>query len=163
MKPGNRVEEKTLTIEPQRRETLEAVSRARTDSKWTMVALGPRGATERAPVGNSPPTVARSVGPTDRCGNKMELMPGKTRTPRPRHLGVGSRGREARMPTLESRHSEGTAQPANGMGMARSTQTPRRSIAEVRSYSGWGQGDPPFPTIAHARRLRRMTKGKVSE
>jgi len=158
MKPGNRVEEKTLTIETQRRETLAAVSGARTDRKWTMVELGPRGATERAPVGNSPPTVARSVGPTDRCGHKMALTPGKTRTPRPRHLGVGSRGREARMTTLESRHREGNEQPENGTGMARSTQTPRRRIAEVMSYSGWGQGDPPFPTISNGRRSRRMTR-----
>jgi len=158
VKPGNSVEEKTLTTETQRGESLEAVSRARTEGQWAMVELGPRRATERAPVGNSPPTVTLSLESSDRCGNKITLMTGKTRTPRSRHLGVGSRGREARRTTLESRHREGNEQPENGMGMARSTQTPRRSIAEVKSYSGWGQGDPPFPTISNARRSRRMTR-----
>jgi hypothetical protein len=163
MKPGNRVEEKTLTTETQRCESLEAISRARPDGKWTRVELGTRRATERARSGNSPPTVTLTLDLSDRYGNKSTLMTGKTRTPRSRHLGVGSRGREARMTTLESRHSEGTEQPENGMGMARSTQTPRRSIAEVRSHSGWGQDDPPFPTISNARRSRRMTRCKLSE
>jgi hypothetical protein len=163
MKPGNRVEEKTLTTEPQRRESLDAVKTGDPDGEEAMVELGPRGATERAPVGNSPPTVTLSLDLSDRCGNKIPLTTGKTRTPRPRHRGVGSRGREARMTTLESRHREGSEQPENGMGMARSTQTPRRSIAEVRSHSGWGQGDPPFPTISNARPSRRMTRCKLTE
>jgi hypothetical protein len=158
VKPGNRVEEKTLTTETQRGESLKAVSRARTDGKGTMVELGPRRATERARSGNSPPTVTPTLDPSDRCGHKITLTTGKTRTPRSRHLGVGSRGREARMTTLESRHREGNEQPENAMGMARSKQTPRRSLAEVRSHSGWGQGDPPFPAISNARRSRRMTR-----
>ena len=158
MKPGNSVEEKTLTTETQRYESLAAVSRARPDGKWTMVELGPRRATERARSGNSPPTVTPSLGPSDRDGTKITLTTGKTRTPRPRYLGVGSRGREARMTTLESRHSEGSEQPENGMGMARSKRTPRRRLAEVMSHSGWGQGDPPFPTISNARGSRRMTR-----
>jgi hypothetical protein len=158
VKPGNSVEEKTLTTETQRCESLEAVPRARPDGKWTMVELGTRRATERARSGNSPPTVTVTLESSDRYGNKSTLMTGKTRTPSARHLGVGSRGREARMTTLESRHREGNEQPENGMGMARSSATPRRSIAEVRSHSGWGQGDPPFPTISNARRSRRMTR-----
>jgi hypothetical protein len=127
-------------------------------ARGAMVELGTRRATERARSGNSPPTVTPSLDLSDRCGNKITLTPGKTRMPRPRHLGVGSRGREARMTTLESRHREGHERPENGMGMARSKQTPRRSIAEVMSHSGWGQGDPPFPTISNARRSRRMTR-----
>ena len=158
MKPGNSVEEKTLTTEAQRCESLAAISRARPDGKWTMVELGPRRATERARSGNSPPTVTLILESSDRDGNKSTLMTGKTRTPRSRQLGVGSRGREARMTTLESRYREGSEQPENGMGMARSSATPRRSLAEVRSHSGWGQGDPPFPTISNARRSRRMTR-----
>jgi hypothetical protein len=158
MKPGNRVEDKTLTTEAQRRESLETVTTGRFDGQEAMVELGPRRATERARSGNSPPTVTPTFDPSDRCGNKITLTTGKTRTPRSRHLGVGSRGREARMTTLESRHREGNEQPENGMGMARSSATPRRSIAEVRSHSGWGQGDPPFPTISNARRSRRMTR-----
>ena len=108
-----------------------------------MVELGTRRATERARSGNSPPTVTLILDSSDRYGNKMTRTTGKTRTPRPRHLGVGSRGREARMTTLESRHREGNEQPENGMGMARSKQTPRRSIAEVISHSGWGQATYP--------------------
>jgi hypothetical protein len=158
VKPGNSVEEKTLTTEAQRCESLAAISRARPDGKWAMVELGPRRATERARSGNSPPTVTLILESSDRYGNKSTLMTGKTRTPRSRHLGVGSRGREARMTTLESRYREGSEQPENGMGMARSSATPRRSLAEVRSHSGWGQGDPPFPTISNARRSRRMTR-----
>ena len=127
-------------------------------ARGAMVELGTRRATERARSGNSPPTVTPSLDLSDRCGNKMTRTPGKTRMPRPRPLGVGSRGREARMTTLESRHREGHEQPENGMGMARSKQTPRRSIAEVMSHSGWGQGDPPFPTISNARRSRRLTR-----
>ena len=163
MKPGNRVEEKTLTTETQRHETLEAVSRGRPDGKGAMVELGTRRATERARSGNSPPTATPTVDPSDRCSTKITLTTGKTRAPRPRHLGVGSRGREATMTTLESRHREGSEQPENGMGMARSRATPRRRIAEVMSHSGWGQGDPPFPTISHARRSRRMTRCKLNE
>jgi hypothetical protein len=158
VKPGNSVEEKTLTTGTQRGESLEAVSRARTEGKGTMVELGPRRATERARSGNSPPTVTPILESSDRCGHKTTLTTGKTRTLRSRHLGVGSRGREARMTTLESRHREGNEQPENGMGMARSSATPRRSIAEVRSHSGWGQGDPPFPAISNARGSRRMTR-----
>ena len=136
MKPGNRVEDKTLTTEPQRRESLEAVQKGRPDGGWATVELGPRYATERAWIGNSPPTVAPTLDPSDQDGNKITLTTGKTRTPRCRHQGVGSRGREVRMTTLESRHSEGSEQPENGMGLARSSATPRRSIAEVTSQSG---------------------------
>lgn len=125
--------------------------------RGAMVELGTRRATERARSGNSPPTVT-PVDSSDRCGNRITWTTGKTRTPRPRYLGVGSRGREARMTTLESRHREGRERPENGMGMARSKQTPRRSIAEVMSHSGWGQGDRPFPTISNARRSRRLTR-----
>lgn len=158
MKPGNRVEDKTLTTESQRRESLEAVQRSRLDGRSAMVELGPRRATERARSGNSPPTVTPAFGSSDRSGDKSTLTTGKTRMPRCRHRGVGSRGREARMTTLESRHSEGSEQPENGMGMARSTATPRRRFAEVMSHSGWGQGDRPFPTISNARGSRRMTR-----
>jgi hypothetical protein len=62
MKPGNRVEEKTLTTEAQRRESLEAASRGGTDGEGTMVELGTRRATERARSGNSPSTVHRPSG-----------------------------------------------------------------------------------------------------
>lgn len=157
MKPGNRVEGKTLTTETQRRQSLEAVKTGRRDGQEAMVELGTRRATERARSGNSLPTVT-PVESSDRYGNKTTWTTGKTRTPRPRHLRVESRGREARMTTLESRHREGREQPENGMGMARSKQTPRRSIAEVMSHSGWGQGDRPFPTISNARPSRRMTR-----
>ena len=67
------------------------------------------------------------------------------------------------MTTLESRYSEGSEKPANGMGMARSDATPRRSIAEVMSHSGLGQGDPPFPTISNGGKSRRMTRCKLNE
>ncbi len=63
-----------------------------------MVELGTRGTTERVPVGNSPPTVTPAVGdPNLMSANGTTLTTGKTRTPRRRHLGVGSRGREARV------------------------------------------------------------------
>ncbi len=158
MKPGNRVEDKTLTTEPQRGESLEAVTTGRPGGQWAMVKLGTRRATERARSGNSPPTVTPTCGPSDRYGNKITLTTGKTRMPGSRHPGVGSRGREARMTTLKSRHSEGSEQPENAMGMARSSATPRRRLAEVMSHSGWGQGDPPFPTISNARPSRRMKR-----
>ena len=158
MKPGNRVEDKTLTTEPQRRESLAAVAVGRPDGQWTMVELGPRRATERARIGNSPPTVIFAVDSFDCCGNRITLTTGKTRMPWCRHQGMGSRGREVRMTTLESRYREGDEQPENGMGIARSSTTPRRRLAEVTSYSGWGQVDRPFPTISNARRSRRMTR-----
>jgi len=158
VKPGNRVEEKTLTTEPQRRESLEAVQRR--GVRWSVGHGGTRnpprnrkGAERKLSTYRHP-----TVDPSDRCGNKMTLTTGKTRTSRPRYLGVGSRGREARMTTLESRYREGSEQPENGMGMARSKRTPRRRLAEVMSHSGWGQDDPPFPTISNARGSRRMTR-----
>ncbi len=65
-----------------------------------MVELGTRGTTERVPGGNSPPTVVPAVGdPNLMRANGATLTPGKTRTPRGRHPGVGSRGREARTTT----------------------------------------------------------------
>jgi hypothetical protein len=70
VKPGNRVEEKTLTTETQRGESLEAVPRARPDGKWTMVELGTRRATERARSGNSPPTVTVTLESSDRYGQQ---------------------------------------------------------------------------------------------
>src|SRR5687768_12846765 len=85
-------------------------------ARGAMVELGTPRATERARSGNSPPTVTPTVDPSDRCGNKSPLTTGKTRTPRCRYLGAGSRGREARMTTLESRHSEGSEQPETEWG-----------------------------------------------
>jgi hypothetical protein len=158
VKPGNSVEEKTLTTEPQRRESLAAASRGGPDGEGTMVELGPRRANRKGAERKLSTYRTPTLRPSDRCGNKRPLMTGKTRTSRPRRLGVGSRGREARMTTLESRYREGNEPPENGMGMARSSATPRRSLAEVRSHSGWGQGDPPFPTIFNARLSRRMMR-----
>lgn len=151
MKPGNSVEDKTLTTETPCRESLWSLQgreQRQADHGGTRNPWHNRkGARRKLSTYRS-----RVVGAASCSFQRILLMTRNARTPGCRHPGVGSRGREVRMTTLESRHREGPKKPENGMGMARSNATPRRRRAEVSSHSGLGA----FPAISNAGVSRRM-------